>query len=47
MVFFLPGIPIGKIKNIDGDVVVKLFADTNQLTIVKTIKSNTKNNSNF
>ena len=45
--FFLPGIPIGKIKNIDGDVVVKLFADTNQLTIVKTIKSNTKNNSNF
>ena len=46
--FFLPGIPIGKIKSIDEDnITVKLFADTNQLTIVKTIKINTKNNSNF
>ena len=46
--FFLPGIPIGKIKSIDEDnITVKLFADTNQLTIVKTIKINIKNNSNF
>ncbi len=46
--FFLPGIPIGKtIISNDNKVNVDLFADMNQLKIVKTIKSNTKNNTNF
>ncbi len=46
--FFLPGIPIGKtLLNDEGKLTAKLFADINQLTIVKVIKINTKNNSNF
>lgn len=46
--FFLPGIPIGKTMiNDKGKLTAKLFADINQLTIVKVIKINTKNNSNF
>jgi rod shape-determining protein MreC len=46
--FFLPGIPIGKtLLNDEGKLTAKLFADINQLTIVKVIKINSKNNSNF
>ena len=46
--FFLPGIAIGKtIVSDDDNIKIDLFADMNQLKIVKTIKINSKNNSNF
>ena len=38
--FFLPGIPIGKTEiNENGELFVKLFADINQISVVRTVKT--------